>query len=315
MGVLAIFCLLLIPEYRAPGIDGGKMKMINDTIARNETETPKGAEKDGADGGKDGNEKSEKKEEGHSICRVMCRRANIPLFTFVAAVLIFHSGNDAVLPLLSQYVAVHGQGSDVGAAANCTSVALNCTGSATTSRAGIPYASANIALAQTTSMLTALTMGKMIEMNLGYKLPMFIGFGALSVRCTTLVLLLYFFPNTYALIATQLIDGIGDGVVHMSYVVVTQALTQETGHFGMAMGLVQVADNLGNSISNLLGGYLVTETSYAIGFACLGALGSSSVFIVCCLREPGRKKKKKKRKKDKGQSLKSPLLEGQENES
>merc|ERR1712100_178671 len=100
----------------------------------------------------------------------------------------------------------------------------------------------------------------MLTLNMGYKLPMLIGFSSLPIRCATIVLLIQFWSNTYALIATQLLDGVGDGVVKMASVVVTRALTQETGHFGLAMGLVQVADNLGGSCSNLVGGYLVTAS-------------------------------------------------------
>ena len=58
MGVLTIFCLILIPEHRTPDIDGKKTTMIDGMVARNETETQHA--EDETDSRKDENEKNKK---------------------------------------------------------------------------------------------------------------------------------------------------------------------------------------------------------------------------------------------------------------
>ena len=155
-------------------------------------------------------------------------------------------------------------------------------------RNGIPYASAVIAIAQIASTLTCMIYGKLLQLNMGYKLPMLVGFGALPIRCALIVLLIKFWPNAYALILTQVLDGVGDGVYKLSLVIVTRALTLEMGNFGLAIGMVQVAENIGASFSNIVAGYFVTEYTYDVGFLFLGAVACVAFSLFCCLRVPKR---------------------------
>ena len=120
-----------------------------------------------------------------SVCELL-RNVNIPIFA--ACCFFFHFGNAAVLPLLGQYVAIAGD-----------------------ERGGLPYTAANIAIAQTSAAFFAWVMGKMIDKGYDYRTPVFLGFGSLPVRCGVILALVYAWPNPYALIATQIIDGVGAG--------------------------------------------------------------------------------------------------------
>lgn len=183
------------------------------------------------------------------------RDRNIVLFGL--STFFFHLGNAAVLPLLSQILAI-----DSG-------------------RAGLPYTCANVAIAQSTSVLTAWGMGRALARDCSYKLPLIVGYVcAVPVRCCLLVLLLRYRPtDDYALMATQLLDGIGAGTFGLSLPTVTRALTVDTGRFSFTLGLTVTMWMVGSALSNLIGGYVVNFTNYTVGFTALGILGLPSVFL------------------------------------
>lgn len=176
---------------------------------------------------------------------------------FGLSVFCFHLGNAAILPLLSQVIA-GGSG-----------------------RAGIPFTCGNIAIAQLTSIFSAWAMGMSIERGCGYKYPVVVGYiAAVPLRCLVIVTLIALWPNRYALMATQLLDGIGAGTFGLSMPLVTKALTHGTGHFSFTIGLLGSLHMIAAALSNLCAGYIVTYTSYSIGFICLGVVGSASVILM-----------------------------------
>ena len=175
---------------------------------------------------------------------------------FASSVFFFHLGNAAVLPLLSQILAIE------------------------SGRAGIPYTCANIAIAQVTSIFAAWGMGHALQKGIPYKIPVIVGYSiAVPIRCIVIVLLLKFWPNNYALLATQLFDGVGVGTFSLSLTCVTKALTKGTGRFSFTLGFIITAHMVGAALSNLIGGYIVNLTSYTWGFISLGIMGSASVFL------------------------------------
>jgi len=170
----------------------------------------------------------------------------------------FHLGNAAILPLLSQVMA-NGSG-----------------------RAGIPFACGNVAVAQLTSIFSAWAMGVSIERGHGYKNPIIFGYIAgVPLRCAVIVILNELWPNRYILMATQLLDGIGAGTFGLSVPLVLKVLTRGTGHFGFTIGLIGAVSMSAGALGNLCAGYIVTYTSYSIGFTCLGIMGLVSVALVC----------------------------------
>ena len=179
---------------------------------------------------------------------------NIALFAF--SVFFFHLGNAAVLPLLSQTLAIDG------------------------GRAGLPYTCGNIAIAQVTSIFATWGMGKALKRGIPYKIPLIFGYAfAVPVRCFAIVLLLKFWPNNYALLTMQLFDGIGAGTYGLSLASLTRALTVGTGRFSFTQGLIITVNMCGGALSNLIGGYIVNLSSYTLAFVVLGLVGVASVLI------------------------------------
>ncbi len=191
---------------------------------------------------------------------------NIALFAL--SVFFFHLGNAAVLPLLSQILAIDG------------------------GRAGLPYTCGNIAIAQVTSIFATWGMGKAIKRGIPYKVPLIIGYAfAVPVRCFAIVLLLKFWPNNYALLAMQLFDGIGAGTYGLSLASLTRALTVGTGRFSFTLGFIITINMCGAALSNLIGGYVVNLLSYTWAFLILGVIGIAAVLTASFIQVKGRTSK------------------------
>lgn len=179
------------------------------------------------------------------------------------SVFFFHLGNAAILPLMSQMMAI-----DSGV------------------RAGIPYTCANIAIAQLTSVAAAWAMGKAIsDHSVKHKIPVLIGYiFAVPIRCALIVLIGLYWPKDryqiYALMSTQLLDGIGAGTFGLSIPLILEVLTQGTGHFSFSNGIINTLHQCGGALSNLIIGYVVTYTSYNTGFITCGGLGSLSIVLI-----------------------------------
>ncbi len=195
-------------------------------------------------------------EEASSYLSII-KNKNIAIFA--SSVFFFHLGNAAVLPLLSQVVAI-----DSG-------------------RAGIPYTCANIAIAQVTSILAIWGMGHALKKGIPYKVSLIVGyFIAVPIRCFLIVLLLKVWPNTYALLAMQIFDGVGVGAFGLSLIVITKALTEGTGRFSFTLGFIITSWMIGAALSNLLFGY-IANISYIWAFISLGITGCVSVVLTSFL--------------------------------
>jgi MFS family permease len=180
---------------------------------------------------------------------------NIALFAF--SVFFFHFGNAAILPLLSQALALE------------------------SGKLGIPYTCANIAIAQLTSVFSVWAMGFALERGITkHKIPLLIGyFAGVPLRCFIIVMLQMYWPNRYALMSTQLLDGIGAGTFGLSLAVVTKALTVGSGRFSFTLSFILTFNMVGAALSNLVSGYIVTYTSYNHGFTTLGIMGTIAVLL------------------------------------
>ena len=75
-----------------------------------------------------------------------------------------------------------------------------------------------------------------------------------------------------ALIALQLLDGIGAGVFAVMQTLVISDLTRGSGHFNLGLGILATALGSGAALSNLLAGLVVRHAGYAEGFATLAAI-------------------------------------------
>ncbi|HEX7449290.1 MAG TPA: MFS transporter [Pirellulales bacterium] len=165
------------------------------------------------------------------------------ILAFAAAVVLFHFANAAMLPLVGQKLT---QGNAHGAAA---------------------YMSACIIAAQLVMVPVAVLASRLAE-SWGRKPTLLIAFAVLPLRgvlytCTA---------NPYALVAIQLLDGIGAGIIGVVGVLAIADLTQGTGRFNLMQGALATATGIGASLSNLLTGYVVEATSQDFGFATLAGI-------------------------------------------
>ena len=166
---------------------------------------------------------------------------------FSLALFFFHLGNAAVMPLLGQVLALED------------------------GKAGIPYTASNIAVAQLSSFLGVYTMTWFEARGYRINLPIAVGFGSLIPRIGTILLVLRFSEdiNPYALIATQVFDGMGAGVNGLAILRVTKTLTEGTNRFGIVSSVSHLSCAIGGAFSNLISGYLIDAFGYEAGFGVL----------------------------------------------
>jgi len=170
---------------------------------------------------------------------------------------LFHFANAAVLPLLGQLLAI-GPG-----------------------RAGIPFTAACIIVGRFTAIAVASICGKFSDTR--QKQLMLIGFGSLPVRTLLIVVLSHAVSDSSArsacLIATQILDGVGAGVWGVMSYVVTEDMTKGSGHFSLALGWMNMCQQLGASFSTLMAEWVVDEFGFDAGFLTCGALGLLPILI------------------------------------
>jgi MFS family permease len=165
------------------------------------------------------------------------------LLIFAATVILFHSANAAMLPLVGEVL-----GGD-------------------RSRTATLYMSAIIIISQMTMIPVAITVGKLGQ-KVGRKPIFLVGIASVAVRGVLFAI----FKNPYALVATQVLDGIGAGIFGVLNVLITADLTRGTGRFNYAQGAIATSTGIGASLSNAGTGLLVKHSSFAVGFLTLAGV-------------------------------------------
>ena len=164
---------------------------------------------------------------------------NRALLAFTAAITLFHFANAAMLPLVGEKLAM-GNGP-----------------------AGSLLMGACIVAAQVVMVPMALLVGAKAD-DWGRKAIFLVGFAALPVRG----LLFAVTDSRDALIAIQLLDGVGAGIFGALFFVVVADLTEGTGRYNLALGAAGACWGLGAALSNAVAGWIA------------GAFGFSAAFLV-----------------------------------
>jgi MFS family permease len=172
------------------------------------------------------------------------------VLAFATAVVLFHVANAAMLPLVGQKLTL---GKPEGAAG---------------------YMSACIIAAQLVMVPVAILASRLAE-SWGRKPTFLIGFAVLPLRgalytCT---------DDPYALVAIQLLDGIGAGIFGVVGVLVIADLTEGTGRFNFMQGALATATGIGASLSNLMTGYIVEATTQNSGFVVLATIAGLALLF------------------------------------
>ena len=175
---------------------------------------------------------------------LMDRRVGI----FGLCAVLFHFANAAMLPLVGQVLSL---GKD--------------------HRAPL-YMSACIITAQFVMVPVAAWAGRACAVY-GRKWVLMIGFSVLPIRGVLYTLT----ADPIALIAVQILDGVGAGIFGVASVLVVADLTRGTGRFNLTNGAIGTATSLGASLSHVVSGLIVQHVGYDAAFLALSAVASIAV--------------------------------------
>jgi predicted MFS family arabinose efflux permease len=176
---------------------------------------------------------------------------NHALVIFLVCAVMFHFANAAMLPLLGEMLAKgHGRGSMMfmSACVMTTQLVITFLASWSGAKAG----------------------------DWGRKPLLLIAFTVLPIRG----LLYTLTDNVTALVAIQILDGVGAGIFGVVSVLVIADLTEGTGRFNLALGAVTTAVGIGASLSQAIAGGLVHHFGYRSGFLFLAAVASLALAIL-----------------------------------
>ena len=169
------------------------------------------------------------------------KNKNILFFTIAMG--LFHLANAAMLPLVGQKMGlIDKQNSSL-------------------------YLSGAIIVAQGVMAFVAAYCGNVAEK--GRKKLMLVAFLLLPVRA----LLFAFIDQPFVLTAIQLIDGIGAGIFGVVSILMIADLSKGTGRFNLLQGIVYSSIGLAAALSNIIGGFVVKQFGYVLGFTSLAVLG------------------------------------------
>ena len=174
-----------------------------------------------------------------------------PLVVFLICAVMFHFANAAMLPLLGEMLA-KGRG-----------------------RSSMMFMSACVVTTQLVITLLAPWSGRKAG-SWGRKPLLLIAFGALPVRGVLYTLT----HNTDALVAIQILDGVGAGIFGVVSVLVIADLTQGSGRFNLTLGAISTAVGIGASLSQVIAGSIVHHFGSNAGFLFLAAVASAAFGIL-----------------------------------
>lgn len=120
----------------------------------------------------------------------------------------------------------------------------------------------------------------------GRKPLLLIAFGVLPIRAVLYTLT----SNTVALVAIQILDGVGAGIFGVVSVLVIADLTQGSGRFNITLGAIATAVGIGAALSQTIAGTIVHQFSFDAAFLFLVAIAAAAFSILYFLCQKHDKK-------------------------
>src|ERR1700684_555564 len=174
-----------------------------------------------------------------------------PLVIFLVCAVMFHFANAAMLPLLGEMLA-KGHG-----------------------RSSMMFMSACVVTTQFVITIIAACSGRKAG-SWGRKPLLLIAFGVLPIRAVLYTLT----SNTVALVAIQILDGVGAGIFGVVSVLVIADLTRGSGRFNVTLGAIATAVGIGAALSQAIAGAIVHHSSFNTGFLFLAAIAAAAFGIL-----------------------------------
>jgi predicted MFS family arabinose efflux permease len=166
------------------------------------------------------------------------------LVIFLCAVILFHFGNAAMLPMAGQVLAQAHPGTDAITLSAC------------------------IIAAQLVMVGVAWGVGKAIRLGYGRKTIFLVALVTLPIRG----MLFSFTTNPFGVVGIQLLDGLAAGIFGVIAILIASDLMRGTGRFNLAQGLMALSVGIGAGLSNLTSGFVVQWYGYPAGFLYLAAI-------------------------------------------
>jgi predicted MFS family arabinose efflux permease len=179
--------------------------------------------------------------------RDLLRRRDLVIF--LAAVVLFHFGNAAMLPMAGQVLAQTHPGQDTMALSAC------------------------IIAAQFVMVGVAWAVGRASARGIGRKPVFLVALAVLPLRG----LLFAFTAGPYAVVGIQLLDGVAAGIFGVISVLIASDLMRGTGRFNLAQGLTALSVGIGATLSNATAGYVVQWFGYPAGFLYLAGIATCAL--------------------------------------
>lgn len=172
-----------------------------------------------------------------------------PLLAVAAAVMLFHLGNAAMLPLYGLAVV-------------------------TTNANPFITVASTVVIAQAVMVPASLAAMKVVQSR-GYWPAIFIAFTALPVRA----LIASHVISSWGVIPVQVLDGVGVGILSVAVPGLVAHILDGTGHVNIGQGAVMAAQGLGGAMSPAVGGAAAQAFGFSTAFAVLGALSLGSLIV------------------------------------
>jgi MFS family permease len=174
-----------------------------------------------------------------------------PLLIFLSCAVMFHFANAAMLPLLGEMLA-KGRG-----------------------RSSMLFMSACVVTTQLVITTIAAWSGRKAA-SWGRKPLLLVAFGVLPIRAVLYTLT----GNPVALVAIQILDGVGAGIFGVVSVLVIADLTQGSGRFNLTLGAIGTAVGIGAALSQAIAGTIVHRLGFDAGFLFLAAIAAAAFSIL-----------------------------------
>ncbi|CAM9132197.1 unnamed protein product, partial [Ectocarpus fasciculatus] len=170
-------------------------------------------------------------------------------------VFFYHLGNAGMLPILNQYLALDH------------------------SRTGILITAMNLAIAHLLIIPSAILVGNKTE-TWGTKMLFQLGLILNPIRGFIVIGLIHHPEDmTAALIMTQVLNGLSEGIYFVVVVVITERLTRGSGRFSFVYGLVNTSMAVAGAFSNLISNYIAEYEGYSGAFLFLTIMSFIPVFL------------------------------------